>query len=231
MFKHCPKWLPLAILCLLPAPASAELVTDTFTGTVAVSDSLGAGFVTTNDINGYFGGGNLIGNAFTLTTTLNTSTVPPGPSTFFVGSATFGSFYQPPNPMTAALTINGQTFSINESSDGFTSAGTPGQFNQQAFIYNSGHQLITQQVYLDLFSNSVPGDFTKLLPAMISSDFTAAAAFLDGFGETLALNIDSVNVTATPLPAAWLMFLPTLCAAGFAVFRRKKTGTVPAATS
>jgi hypothetical protein len=101
------------VWCLLSAPASADLITNTFTGTVVATAADGFSPPTTNDVvdpfgifpSGPFGGGNLIGQSFTLTTTVDTSII--GNANFFTGGS--GGPYSGPSPMTAALTINGNT--------------------------------------------------------------------------------------------------------------------------
>jgi hypothetical protein len=72
--------------------------------------------VTTNDTGkfgaGYFGGGSLLGDAFTLIMTLDTAIIGAGDS-FTVG----GPYYFGPTPITATLTINGQTAYIGGPND------------------------------------------------------------------------------------------------------------------
>jgi hypothetical protein len=91
--------------------ASADVVTVTWTGTVYDTSA--------TDTNGYFGGGNIAGDAFTATLVYDTAT--PG-SVLSLGSAnqvlSGGTVYasQPVNGLvspvqSASLTINGQTLS------------------------------------------------------------------------------------------------------------------------
>jgi hypothetical protein len=196
------------------SPASATVVTDKFYGHIIAADNSGFNPVTTADFNNNFGGGNLIGNAFALTMTLN---VPPG-SNFVTGSTSYGSYYYPPNPITAALTINGRTFNINESSDGYTTDLGNGTTETvlQAFIYNSGHQLQEQGIDVDLTTNVPATPYLDTpLPAMKLSNndfFTSYAAFYDqstyyvnGQVETLNLGIESVNSAPVPEPSTILL--------------------------
>lgn len=225
----------VSALCLLSAPASADLVTNTFTGTIVPADNLGD--VTVDDVNFYFGGGSLLGNSFTLTTTVDTSALSLG--SFFTGSSDYGSFYYyPPNPMTATLTINGYTFSFDPSSsfyilnsDGNTAAGPgpAGETFMQDFFASGIPQI--QGFYLDLTPNVVTtGEFTTMLPPMLAGngDFTLnGASFYDAYGESLTLGIDAVN--ATPEPAAWTLLLAALCMLGYVIQRRNKPSSTLAA--
>jgi hypothetical protein len=96
--------LSLLASVALATAASAATVIDTFTGTVVATDGLGN--TTTNDAGNYFGGGNLIGDAFTLVFTLAN-----GAGSSFSSTDPGGyPFFNPPNLITAALTTNGQTF-------------------------------------------------------------------------------------------------------------------------
>ena len=104
------------LLLLGVGPASADQVTNVFSGVVVAADPFGNP-TTTFDLGNFFGGQNLVGDTFTLAMTLDTSLVNPGTS-FTTG----GAFYFGPNPITAALTIAGYTAGtsgIDASRDGF----------------------------------------------------------------------------------------------------------------
>jgi hypothetical protein len=162
----------IAALCLLLTPAKSTTVTDTFTGVVVGSDNLGN--VTTTDFNNNFGGGNLIGQTFTVTMSVDTSIVSPG--TNFVTGGTFYSYFAP-NPISSTITINGYTLSLNDSSDGYKFDQGNGTVDAylQAFVYNSGQQLQTYGIALELFTNvQATPDLTVMLPSMLlaNGDYT-----------------------------------------------------------
>jgi hypothetical protein len=100
------------LFALIPTAASADIVTQTFTGTVSGSDR-----------SSLFGGGNLTGDSFTATFVFNTNlsgaiqNVFPGTSDFpgtqyqTIG----GTVYNPaiPSPgVSGSLAINGHTFTL-----------------------------------------------------------------------------------------------------------------------
>jgi hypothetical protein len=229
--------------CLLSSPASADLITNTFTGTVVANAADGFSPATTNDAadsfgiypSGYFGGGNLIGQSFTLTTTVDTSII--GNANSFTGGS---GLYSGPSPMTAALTINGNTLVFDDhtgllpiyfgiNSDGSTTGDglTKGNnFSQQAFYWcgcNQGVQYAAFYINLDATNAVIPADFTTPLPTMGSGDFTLNyAAFYTYDGEYLNLGIDGVNeVAAIPELSTWAMIILGFAGVGFMAYRRK----------
>jgi len=198
-------WIALAAAALLfsASPASADGVTNTFTGVVA-GDS-----TTTTDMHNYFGGGSLVGDSFTLVMTLNSALV--SGQTFTEG----GTYYFGPSPITAALTINGITETISDSSDAYNfGSGTIETF-QQAFDWIN--QLQSPGVFVDLSTN-VPADsdLGTPLPGMFlaSGDFSNnGAAFYDS-RENLDLTVETVNAPVNvPVPEPGSL---TLLAVGLA---------------
>ena len=65
------------LLLLGVGPASADQVTNVFSGVVVATDIFGNP-ATTLDLGHFFGGQNLVGDTFTLAMTLDTSLVDPG---------------------------------------------------------------------------------------------------------------------------------------------------------
>ena len=207
-------WIALAAAALLfsASPASADGVTNTFTGVV---DAGGLGGPTTTDVHNYFGGGSLVGDPFTLVMTLNSALVGGQSST------EGGTYYFGPNPITAALTINGITETISDSSDAFNfGAGTIETF-QQAF--NWINQVQSPGVFVDLSTN-VPADsdLGTPLPAMFlaSGDFSNnGAAFYDSV-ENLDLTVETVNAPVNvPEPGSLTLLAVGLVALGLLLAR------------
>lgn len=215
-------WIVLAAAALLvvAVPASADQVTNTFVGTIVPADNTGFDPTTTNDLGNFFGGGNLLGASFTLTMTLDSTLVNPGnPST-----VTGGTFYFGPNPITAALTINGITHTINDSSDAFYGNATgygPNEKYLQAF--NFVNQLQAPGVLVDL-TTLVPAStfLTTSLPSMLLSNNSFVdnySSFYDSANnEVLNLNVEAVNA-ALPVPEPGTLLTLVAGLAGLALIR------------
>lgn len=196
-------WIALVSAALLvgASPASAETVTNTFVGTIVYADNTGFDPTTTSDVGKYFGGGNLLGATFTLTMTLDSSQYfsiddPSSPS--FINGGTYYSVFSG-NPISVSLTINGDTISINDSSDAFYGDQGYGPNEKYLQAFNYVNQLQSPGVVVDL-STLAPDSITLTTPlsAMYLSDNTFVdnyASFYDNAnGEVLNLNVESVNV-------------------------------------
>lgn len=193
------KWIALAGVALLVGarPASADAIANTFVGIV------GSAGGTTNDFGDYFGGGNLLGAPFSLTMTLDPSLVDPSNTSFITG----GTFYSGTNPISAALTINGYTVNINDSSDAFYADLGDGTIEALLQAFNFVYPYQSPGVSLDL-TTLVPAltDLTTPLPTMLLSDtdfVDNGSSFYDASnGETLNLDVEAVNV---PEPSSLLL--------------------------
>lgn len=188
----CRLWIALAagVLLFSASPASADSVTNTFTGVVAADSG------TTTDMHSYFGGGSLIGDPFTLIMTLNSALVSKYDPAYTEGV----TYYFGPSPITAALTINGITQTISDSSDASLSNLGAGTIETYLQAFNWINQVQSPGVVVDLSTN-VPAtlDLRTPLPAMFlaSGDFSNnGAAFYDSL-ENLDLTVETVNV---PVP-------------------------------
>lgn len=246
--------LAAASVCLLSMPASAATFTDTFTGVVAATDAFG--FATTQDnssecAGGHcFGGGNLIGDPFTLTVTM---TVPPGATS---GQITGGTFYFGADPVTMTLTINGNPLNLaftpsllNTPSFSTSTVGNSGaliygangsnkELGAQAFIWSpagGGEQLAS--INLDVVGpgasafgqlGSSSGTNPCGLPTPNGCLDGLATEFSTFDNELLALDITGVNPLATPLPGTFALFGSVLAAGILMSSWRRRRGTTSA---
>jgi hypothetical protein len=206
------KWIAIASFALLVGarPAAADTITNTFAGTVASADGTGFADDGAND----FGGGDLVGAPFVLTMTLDSSQycIAQDPSTINGGTGYgCGPYYgYGGNPISAALTINSDTYTINDSSYAsyFDLGNGTIEAIQGAFNWSfAGGGTQTQGVNLDLTTNVPAWPFlTAPLPTMLLSnnDFVDnGSSFYDGNGDSFLLNVEAVN---TPEPSSLLLF-------------------------
>jgi PEP-CTERM motif len=163
--------LVAAGLLFSAGPAVADGINDTFSGVVASDSTVDSG---------YFGGGNLAGEKFTLAMTLDPSVA--SGQTFITGG------------ITGTLTISGFTQVLSDSSFGFLSpvGGGVTEVVLEAFTFGG------QAVGVDLNANiPIVQDLGVALPSMRLSkgDFSNNAAnFTDASGENLDLTVKAVNV-------------------------------------
>lgn len=110
-----------------------------------------------------------------------------------------GTVYGGPDPITAALTINGVTETINDSSDGFYFDLGNGTMEAYLQAFNYLNALQSPGLFSDLTTNvPVVANLGAPLPSMLLSNGDFAnkdAAFSDGSnGENLDLTVQAVNV-------------------------------------
>lgn len=135
----------------------------------------------------------VLGDTFTPTMTLNASLV--NGHTLVQGGTVYGG----PDPITAALTINGVTETINDSSDGFYFDLGNGTMEAYLQAFNYLNALQSPGLFSDLTTNvPVVANLGAPLPSMLLSNGDFAnkdAAFSDGSnGENLDLTVQAVNV-------------------------------------
>jgi hypothetical protein len=237
----CGRLLIALLATAFIAPVKADTtIINTFTGTVGPNN----GNPSTPDIYGWFGGGDLTGQRFTLTYTFS------GPiaSAGFSSSDPGGPFYPSSTSvlMTSSLTINGYVATFVEGGPpALNSQGVlePTELNWLGQIWPDQPQFYMANFYsvidpaiggwtdpraLELSVNlgaATPADFSAPLPTLSGSQIVSSSAyFCDSHcSEMLWLNIDGVNLAdAVPEPSTWAMMLPGFAGLGFLANRRSK---------
>jgi hypothetical protein len=200
--------LMVGLLCGTAVPAAAQTYSVTYTGTVVGTD-----------VNDYFGGGNLSGDAFSLVFTYNvtngTRITNPGDNDFVYG----GSAYSTSSPILSdALTIGGQSRSLGLS------------FYGSAYVGESVAETFAE----DGLGNFVAGDFYDPLWGTIDdltasqSDISGAGIaydYIGGFsddGESLSLYNTSVSIAADAVPEPGSLALLATAAGMLAVMARRR---------
>ena len=233
--KSLAPVVALAVLGLV-SPASAALVTVTYSGTI--SDSF--------DLSGLFGppGGNLNGDAFTLVYYFNTSiglvTSSSSISNFAYGGTVYGASVPSPS-LGAYLTINNHREFIGGSYFGIISGYNDGSYSQQnhaagtvSFPGGIEHDdSVTTEIY----------NYSATLPASITSDFTyniqpgdtvsgsfdfytydfGVGALVNTYGnlDTTELS-EKTGLSAIPEPSTWSMMLLGFAGLGIVGYRRTR---------
>jgi hypothetical protein len=207
-------------LTLLSTAASADIITETFTGTVTGVDS-----------SGYFGtAGAILNTSYTSTYVINTSLAGAFQYTSGGESGTYGgTTYGLPNPVTSAsIVINGITFTVATPyyyserfilekstgtffTDGYVDASCGGAYCGQLYnIVETGDPNAPNQTSLNtLFATyTVRGD-------------TGSGGFSIGL-DNLNLTDGTVTVAAVPETSTWAMLILGFCGVGFMGYRKRK---------
>ena len=198
--------------------ALADIVTETFTGTVTGTDTAG-----------YFGtAGGSVNNTFTAVYVFNTSPSATyaynnnGPTYYTYG----GSEYSAPTPVTsAALTINGRTFTTNGSF--FSELFTVGQgfFETESYVKPLGDSSV---FYNEIYTTSSNAPGPTSLTSPFTYSYVGGGTNLSSFtigGDSLTLSSLTVTlVDAVPEPSTWAMMIMGFGGVSFMAYRRKQNG-------
>jgi hypothetical protein len=219
------------LLTLVPTAASADIVTETFTGTVSGTDP-----------SGLFGGGNLTGDSFTATFVFNTNlngasnNVFPGLSDFpGIEYETHGGTVYSPSPLSpgvsASLLINGQTFSV--PSDAISATYAVSTRSEPSFLAHIQVGGIVGSIFnIELFSRdpnaplitslTTPYSYTYV---PVGDDTSVTGTFWMG-GDFFNLTPQTVSLTdAVPEPSTWALMLIGFAGLGLMAYRPKRTGS------
>lgn len=218
----------VAALAGLTSPASADIVSLTYTGTVSsVSSSSGA----TDGLN-LFGGGDLTGDNFKVVFTFDTSK---GSLTTSPGAQ---SLSDTGNGVTAFLptliTINGFTQSLTDGAGGLAQTGGNGLND---IVSSAGFEAGIH------FAIGTTINATPVSPALLTTDFTTSINCGNGCGGfgTFSLGGEGINfdptggavafdestavTSAVPEPSTWAMMILGFCGVGFMAYRKKSATT------
>lgn len=213
------------LLALGARPASADVITVTFTGIANGIDTLR-----------YFGNSPYVVNAnyvstYTFDTSLGTPYDPTGRYEVY-GGALYGTTTP---VISASLTINGMTYSVPVNSSGYLEFDNPtsssGGFRVDGGVFtdSSGNYRLDNTIY----STSSSAPFLTSLNTSFSYSFQPG----DGEGgeftvasEMITLSPLSVTVTdAVPEPSTWAMMILGFAGIGFLAYRPKNNLVIGAA--
>ena len=221
----------LAVLGLFCSSAFADIVTETFTGTVA------SGGI---DYAGYFGSPNadLSNKAFTVTYVFNTNLSGAGStgSTNAVYYTYGGTFFNPAlsSPaVSATVTINHATFDVPTNVTSYYSEMmgesrtlNSGQFQAYAEVGHSTGPELYNLIYThdtnapDVTSLDTSYSYTFANPG--GAIGSAGNSGIFSFGtDNLTLLSETVTVAPVPEPSTWAMMIVGFCGLGFLAYRRR----------
>jgi len=216
-----------AVLALASTAASADIVTETYTGTV-----------TGTDYAGYFGAaGAALNTTFTATYVFNTNlegayryNYPSNPTVAFTYGGVQDGVFSP--AISASLLINGQTFKVPNVS--------PSSNYSELYVHNINFDNSTFEVEAYVAPNSTDTIYNYILtndpsapvPTSLNTPFSYGLAGsysyldiegqFDFGGDNLLLFSDTVALTdAVPEPSTWAMLLLGFVGMGFMAYRRR----------
>jgi len=216
--------LACAVLgALLSTSAFADIVTETYTGTV--SNGL--------DAAGLFGSKNADLSGFTYTATYVFDTAVPTAAHISTGAdfSTFGGGVNTP-AVSAAMTINGHTFTTNGSSHAELDASniSSGSFRTYAQAnpaFSQFDNFLSTQDPAAPYPTSLTSPFTYTYHAVGTS--SAYGSFKIG-GDSLSLSPTTVTLAdGVPEPSTWAMMILGFAGVGFMAYRRKSKPALVAA--
>ncbi len=210
---------------LISSNASADIVTETFTGTVTGLDRFG-----------FFGTANAnLSSTFTSTYVFDTSlgtTVPQPQYTYLYG----GTFNSPvPSPLVSAkIVIDGHTFNATiptYSAQLLYASQANGYFEAYSLAEDSGTE--GKYFYNYIYSTKVNAPSPASITSPFSYTFQSGDNNQGGFfygTEQLTLFSNTVTLTnAVPEPSTWAMMILGFVGIGFMAYRRKSKPALMAA--
>jgi hypothetical protein len=207
-----------AAMAFVSTAASAAIVTETFTGTVAGTDS-----------GGFFGTANTsLNTTFIATYVFDTNNVGPG---FSPGSTDIygGSGYPLPDPLiSATLVINGHTFSSNGSWASELTVRNNAAFQGYAFAGTAWDRYFNTGILSTSPNAPAPISVTSPFSYSYQSGDISNGHFVFG-SEQLNLFPTTVTLTAAvPEPSTWAMMILGFAGIGFMAYRRRSTAALAA---
>jgi hypothetical protein len=197
---------------LISSNASADVVTEIFTGTVTGLDRFG-----------FFGTANAnLNSTFTATyvfdTSLGTTTTQPQ-YTYLWG----GTFNAPvPSPLVSAkIVINSHTYSATIPTYSAQLRVGSGYLEAYSLAENSGSEYFYNYLYSTTVSTPYPASITSPFSYTFQSGDINQSGFFYGT-EQLILHSNTVTLTnGVPEPSTWAMMILGFAGVGFMAYRRK----------
>jgi hypothetical protein len=216
-----------ALGALVSTSAFADIVTETYTGTVIGTDYAG-----------YFGaaGSDLSNATFTATYVFDTNHTGSTPFSGSFTTTTMGFNLNSP-AISASLAINGQTFAFTTNGLYYSellvqNLATSGHFQSYAQVYSKSGAILENYIYTN--DPSAPNNLTSLTTPFSYTlntqyNYDNANSFQYG-ADDLALLSTTVTLSGVlPEPSTWAMMFLGFAGIGFMAYRRKSKPAVMAA--